>query len=76
MGVCWLVIYGQYPSLTSTADGGSGMRAFQGLYYVTTFFNQFGPNCTTWLVAGVSSHGTLHYLCTASHDPIPHDVPQ
>ncbi|PRW58781.1 proton phosphate symporter [Chlorella sorokiniana] len=26
--------------------------AFQVLYYLASFFNQFGPNCTTWLVAG------------------------
>nr|BAU71128.1 proton/phosphate symporter [Parachlorella kessleri] len=26
--------------------------AFQLLYFLSSFFNQFGPNCTTWLVAG------------------------
>jgi hypothetical protein len=24
----------------------------QTLYFLTSFFNQFGPNCTTFLVAG------------------------
>ena len=28
------------------------MHWFQGLYYLSSYFNQFGPNCTTWLVAG------------------------
>jgi hypothetical protein len=26
-----------------------GARTFQALYYLSSFFNQFGPNCTTWL---------------------------
>ncbi|KAL4458363.1 hypothetical protein ABPG75_013228 [Micractinium tetrahymenae] len=26
--------------------------AFQTLYFLTSFFNQFGPNCTSFLVAG------------------------
>jgi hypothetical protein len=30
----------------------NGMHAFQALYYLASFFNQFGPNATTWLVAG------------------------
>ena len=25
---------------------------FQAMYYLSSFFNQFGPNATTWLVAG------------------------
>ena len=25
---------------------------FQALYFLSSYFNQFGPNCTTWLVAG------------------------
>jgi len=29
----------------------SGLRAFQALYFLSSFFNQFGPNCVTWLVA-------------------------
>ena len=27
-------------------------QAFQAIYYLSSFFNQFGPNATTWLVAG------------------------
>ena len=34
---------------TSSPDGA---KALQALYYLSSFFNQFGPNCTTWLVAG------------------------
>ena len=30
----------------------NGVRALQALYYLSSFFNQFGPNATTWLVAG------------------------
>lgn len=26
-------------------------RAPQALYFLSSYFNQFGPNCTTWLVA-------------------------
>lgn len=29
--------------------------AFQTLYFLTSFFNQFGPNCTSFLVAGEAS---------------------
>ena len=25
---------------------------FQALYYLASFFAQYGPNCTTWLIAG------------------------
>ncbi|KAL4429622.1 hypothetical protein ABPG77_008671 [Micractinium sp. CCAP 211/92] len=28
------------------------ISAFQTLYFLTSFFNQFGPNCTSFLVAG------------------------
>ena len=30
----------------------SGIRAFQALYFISSFFNQFGPNSVTFLVAG------------------------
>ena len=29
----------------------AGLHAFQALYYLASFFNQLGPNATTWLVA-------------------------
>ncbi|GAB4816605.1 hypothetical protein N2152v2_003651 [Parachlorella kessleri] len=29
-----------------------GRRRMQFLYFFSSFWNQFGPNCTTWLVAG------------------------
>lgn len=28
----------------------NAIHVFQALYFLTSFFNQFGPNCTTWLV--------------------------
>lgn len=28
------------------------IHVFQFLYFFSSFWNQFGPNCTTWLVAG------------------------
>lgn len=28
------------------------IQAFQFLYFFSSYWNQFGPNCTTWLVAG------------------------
>lgn len=37
-----------YPSLLASA---SGLHAFQALYFLSSFFNQFGPNCVTWLAA-------------------------
>ena len=39
-------LYG--PLTGSTA----GIKAFQFLYFFSSFWNQFGPNCTTFLVAG------------------------
>ncbi|KIZ06012.1 Inorganic phosphate transporter PHO84 [Monoraphidium neglectum] len=37
-----------YHALTAST---AGYHAFQALYFLSSFFNQFGPNCTTWLVA-------------------------
>lgn len=28
------------------------IHSFQTMYYLSSFFNQFGPNCITFLVAG------------------------
>lgn len=38
-----------FPILTASKPG---LMTFQALYFLTSFWNQFGPNCTTWLVAG------------------------
>lgn len=37
-----------YPILLASP---SGLHAFQALYFLSSFFNQFGPNCVTWLAA-------------------------
>ena len=39
-----------YPSLTSK----KGLPSFQFIYFFSSFWGQFGPNCTTFLLAGVS----------------------
>ena len=39
-----------YPSLTSK----KGLPTFQFIYFFSSFWGQFGPNCTTFLLAGVS----------------------
>jgi hypothetical protein len=31
---------------------GTGIRLFMAFYFLSSFFNQFGPNCVTFLVAG------------------------
>jgi hypothetical protein len=53
MFVFYIIIYGQWDNMaikgTATTQGAQAMQA---LYYLSSFFNQFGPNCTTWLVAG------------------------
>lgn len=33
-------------------SGAAGIHAFQAMYFLSSFFNQFGPNTTTFLVAG------------------------
>jgi hypothetical protein len=50
--------------LTSSA---AGAKAFQFIYFFSSFWNQFGPNCTTFLVAGknlinVTKASTKHVL--------------
>lgn len=37
-----------YPSLTSK----KGLPTFQFIYFFSSFWGQFGPNCTTFLLAG------------------------
>jgi Sugar (and other) transporter len=48
MFLLFIVCAALYPTLTSSVPG---LRAFQFLYFFSSFWNQFGPNCTTWLVA-------------------------
>eukprot|EP00798_Chlamydomonas_sp_ICE-L_P032550 gene32550-17267_t len=49
MFILYLTCYLKYEYLTSSK---SGLSIFQAIYYLSSFFNQFGPNATTWLVAG------------------------
>ncbi|GBF93836.1 proton phosphate symporter [Raphidocelis subcapitata] len=44
----FLTVGAGYPALTAST---AGYRAFQALYFLSSFFNQAGPNSTTWLVA-------------------------
>jgi len=39
----------------------TGTKVFQFIYFFSSFWNQFGPNCTTFLVAG---QRLLCMLCT------------
>lgn len=48
-----IIIYGQWSNMGTQGAPQAGVRAFQALYFLTSFFNQLGPNATTWLVAGV-----------------------
>jgi hypothetical protein len=49
MFVLFLICAVGYNTLTASQ---TGLKAFQFLYFFSSFWNQFGPNCTTWLVAG------------------------
>ena len=40
----------------------NGRKAFQFIYFFSSFWNQFGPNCTTFLVAGESTPYVLYLL--------------
>ena len=48
MFLLFLACGAAYGPLTASKAGYMG---FQALYFLSSFFNQFGPNCTTWLVA-------------------------
>ncbi|GBF98449.1 proton phosphate symporter [Raphidocelis subcapitata] len=48
MFILFLICGAGYGTLTASV---AGYRGFQTLYFLSSFFNQFGPNCTTWLVA-------------------------
>ena len=54
MFVFFIIIYGQWANMGGACSGCNpeGAKAFQALYYLSSYFNQFGPNATTWLVAG------------------------
>ena len=68
MFVFYIIIYAQWSNMgnakTATA---AGAQAFQALYYLSSYFNQYGPNATTWLVAGevfpTDLRATYHGFC-------------
>lgn len=43
----FLICAAAYQQLTEPAN----INAFRAIYYLSSFFQQFGPNCTTWLIA-------------------------
>lgn len=63
---CFIIPAADYGGLTSKG----GIHVFQFLYYMSGFFNQFGPNCVTFLVAAevypASIRGTAHGISAAS----------
>jgi len=46
--LCFIIPAAMYTQLTKK---GPGVHWFQTLYFLSSFFQQFGPNCTTFLVA-------------------------
>jgi len=52
MFIFYIIIYGQWDNMALPTSTVQGAQALQALYYLASFFNQFGPNATTWLVAG------------------------
>ncbi|KAL8280948.1 hypothetical protein RQP46_006627 [Phenoliferia psychrophenolica] len=50
-------------------EKGTNIKVFQFMYYMSSFFNQFGPNCTTFLVAAevypASIRSTAHGFSAA-----------
>jgi hypothetical protein len=55
-----------YSYYSSTA----GIKAFQAMYFLSSFFNQFGPNCVTFLIAAecfpAPIRATAHGVSAAS----------
>jgi hypothetical protein len=49
MFVFYIIIYAQWENMGAKGAPQAGVHAFQALYYLSSFFNQFGPNATTWL---------------------------
>lgn len=49
MFLCFIVCAGAFPILN---QAGTGAKAFQAIYFLSNFWVQFGPNSTTFLVAG------------------------
>ncbi|KAL7419464.1 hypothetical protein Q5752_006302 [Cryptotrichosporon argae] len=66
MGVLYLAAAIRYKQLETAQH----IHAFQAIYFLSGFFQQFGPNCTTFLLAAevfpVSVRATAHGLSAAS----------
>ncbi|WVQ83439.1 hypothetical protein IAT38_005580 [Cryptococcus sp. DSM 104549] len=65
-GVLFMIAAIWYKELSSSEH----IKGFQIIYYLSSFFQQFGPNCTTFLLAAevfpVSVRATAHGLSAAS----------
>lgn len=48
VAACYYVAAAAYEPLTTKG----GIQSFQFLYFFASFWGQFGPNCTTFLLAG------------------------
>ena len=64
--VLFIIAAAMFDTLTQP---GSGVRAFQAIYFLSSFFNQFGPNSTTFLLAAevypASIRATAHGFSAA-----------
>ena len=65
-GILFLICAIWFNQLRSPAH----IHGFQAIYYLSSFFQQFGPNCTTFLVAAevypISVRATAHGLSAAA----------
>lgn len=64
--ILYLISAALYPQLTQP---GSGVRWFQAIYFLSSFFTQFGPNTTSFLLAAevypTSIRSTAHGVSAA-----------
>ncbi|UZJ55817.1 hypothetical protein CBS101457_005137 [Exobasidium rhododendri] len=67
IGVIFTICYALYPQLTGSK---AGAHAFMALYFLSSFFTQFGPNTTSFLLAAevypASVRSTAHGLSAAT----------
>ena len=48
VSILYFICAAKYDQLTKKSNAG----VFEFLYFFASFWGQFGPNCTTWLLAG------------------------
>ncbi len=62
-------LYHRRRALQPLTKPGGGIKAFQAIYFLSSFFNQFGPNSTTFLLAAevfpASIRATSHGVSAA-----------